>query len=411
MQTSRFDVAIVGAGPYGLSLATHLKHTDVRFRIFGQPMQAWRDMPRGMFLKSFGFATNVYTPDRSHDFVGYSIDRGLEPVEPCVIADFARYGQWVQKALVPDIDETNVERVERTSDGFLLTLQDGRTVRAKQVVIAVGVNHFAHMPTVLKSLPAQLASHTSQHRDYGVYAGRDVCIVGAGQSAFEAARLLQESGARPRLLVRANEISFSSRMTPHRSLWQRIRRPSSGLGPGLKNWVLETFPGFLHFIPDRWRVPFVNEHLGPQGAWWLVDRIVGKVPVLTNTEIVSAEPRGDRLALTVRTAGESVEVSCDHVVAATGYVVDVERMAFLEPKLRGDLIRVAGALAPALDAQFQSSVPGLYFVGFASSASFGPLFRFVAGAKYTAARLSRTLARRPQRQLAPAQQPQEAGVR
>src|SRR5262245_34720813 len=94
MPGDAIDVAIVGAGPYGMSLAVHLKKAGIPFRIFGKPMQTWCNMPRGMFLKSFGFATNIYTPHRSHDFVPYCRERGLESFEPCAIADFARYGVW-----------------------------------------------------------------------------------------------------------------------------------------------------------------------------------------------------------------------------------------------------------------------------------------------------------------------------
>src|SRR5882672_7489182 len=60
------DVAIVGAGPYGLSIAAHLRSTDVTFRIFRRPMQTWREhMPNGMLLKADGFASNLADPASS----------------------------------------------------------------------------------------------------------------------------------------------------------------------------------------------------------------------------------------------------------------------------------------------------------------------------------------------------------
>lgn len=392
MGSSTVDIAIVGAGPYGLSLAAHLKDLGVAFRIFGQPMQAWREMPRGMFLKSFGFATNVYTPDRRLGFVEYCRERGLESFEPCSIADFARYGVWAQQRLLPELEQVDVADVSRAGDRFVLALADGRSLTASRVVMAVGITHFAHMPAELAALPRGLASHTSHHRDYGAFAGKDVCIVGAGQSAFEAARLLSESGARPRLIVRGSTIGFSSKMPAHRSLWERIRRPQSGLGPGLKNWVLETFPLLVHFLPDRWRVPFVKEHLGPHGAWWLRDRVEGKVPVQIRTAIRAATPSAGRLTLQLSSPdGDRHSLECDHVVAATGYEVDLDRLGFIGEDLRRSIRRVERG--PALDYRFQSSVPGLYFIGLASSLSFGPLFRFVAGANYTARALSRELAR------------------
>jgi cation diffusion facilitator CzcD-associated flavoprotein CzcO len=392
MRPDSIDVAIIGAGPYGLSLATHLKDKGISFRIFGQPMRTWREMPRGMFLKSFGFATNVYTPDGRDDFVTYCVERNLESNEPCAIADFARYGVWMQKRLVPDVEQVDVAEVSQAGPGFGLMLANGERLQASRLVMAVGLTHFAEWPSELQALPRELASHTSQHRGYEAFAGKDVCVVGGGQSAFEAGRLLLEAGARPRLLVRASNVSFSDKMPLHRSLWERVRRPQSVLGPSLKNWVLEKLPLLAHFVPDRWRVPFVKSHLGPHGAWWLRDRILGKVPLHTDCSIIEAVPSGGRLTLRVHTKGSGDnEITCDHVVAATGYAVDIDRLPFMSADLRAQIRRIERG--PALDFRFQSSVPGLYFIGFASSLSFGPLFRFVAGAAYTSRALARELSR------------------
>jgi pyridine nucleotide-disulfide oxidoreductase len=392
MASGIIGVAIIGAGPYGLSLAACLKDKGVPFRIFGQPMQFWRDMPRGMFLKSFAFATNIYTRDRRLGFVEYSRERGLETFEPCAIADFAHYGVWVQQRLLPEIEPVEVSRLSRSGDVFELELADARKVLAKRVVVAAGVAHFAHMPAVLAALPRHLASHTSQHRDYGAFAGKDVAIVGAGQSALEAARLLLEAGARPQLLARGPRVAFSSRMPPRRSWWQSVRRPQSALGPGLKNWLLERFPLALHFAPDRWRLTFVASHLGPEGAWWLRDGIIGRVPILTSTTVAAACPIGERVELRLAGGdGKERSIVCDHVIAGTGFKVDLDRLPFLAAELHRSIRRLERG--PALDRRFQSSVPGLHFVGFASSPSFGPLFRFVAGAAFTSRTLARALAK------------------
>src|ERR1700737_3337868 len=56
---SHYETAIIGAGPYGLSLAAHLRHRGLSYEMFGQPMQSWSAfMPKGMLLKSEGFASN-----------------------------------------------------------------------------------------------------------------------------------------------------------------------------------------------------------------------------------------------------------------------------------------------------------------------------------------------------------------
>lgn len=392
MASGSTDVAIVGAGPYGLSLAAHLRQRGVAFRIFGEPMKFWFEMRKGMYLKSFGFATNVYVPDGKLSFVEYCRERGLEEREPCAIADFARYGVWVQEQAVPELERAEVTRVAADQDGFRLTLSTGEVVRARQVVVAVGLRYFARMPEGLAGLPASVASHTSQHHEFARFAGQDVCVVGAGQSALEAAGALREHGARPRLLVRGSVVRFSSKTPIERPVWQRLRAPTSGLGPGLKSWLLETFPPALHYAPAEMRLRLVRRHLSPEGAWWVRDRVEGKIPIHTGCTILGSGLRGDRVVLQVVEAGKGErEIEADHVIAGTGFEVDVDRLQLLDEGLRGRIRRIERA--PALNRHFESSVPGLFFVGAASVMSFGPLFRFVVGASYAAPRVARHLAR------------------
>jgi hypothetical protein len=95
--------------------------------------------------------------------------------------------------------------------------------------------------------------------------------------------------------------------------------------------------------------------------------------------------------------GRPEKLQVDHVIAGTGYRVDVERLSFMDPQLRSAVRRVAGTW-PALDKTFESSVPGLFFVGLPAAATFGPLLRFVHGSRFTAPRVAAALTRaRPQR--------------
>jgi hypothetical protein len=83
------------------------------------------------------------------------------------------------------------------------------------------------------------------------------------------------------------------------------------------------------------------------------------------------------------------ELLTDHVIAATGYRVDIGRLDFLSDNIRASLRFIENA--PALSQNFESSVSGLYFVGLASTHCFGPVMRFLFGAGYTARRLSEHL--------------------
>ena len=393
MHQSKVDVVIVGAGPYGLSLASQLSARGVERRIFGFPMRTWRQMPPGMYLKSFGFATSIPTPERHFTFPEYCRTRGLEDFEPIEYATFADYGEWFQQQLVPDLEQVQVTDIARLGQGFEVSLETGEHVRARRVVVAVGLGYFTVIPDVLSSLPRELITHTAHTAEYlrtAQYAGRDVTVIGAGQSALEAAALLHEGGAQVRILVR-RDVEWHGRFT-ERSLRNRLLNPNTVIGPGRKNWVLQHLPMLPHYLPDDRRVRLTRRYLGPAGSWWLRDRVEGKVPTLTHTSIVSAAVKNGKVCLHVRTAnGEEREIETEHVIAGTGYQADVNRLPFLNRALASEIRRIERS--PSLSRHFESSVPGLYFVGLSAAFSFGPLFRFVAGARYTTPKVARHVAR------------------
>jgi cation diffusion facilitator CzcD-associated flavoprotein CzcO len=244
----------------------------------------------------------------------------------------------------------------------------------------------------LAHLPRELACHTSEHHSYERFRGRDVCVIGAGQSALEAATLLYEAGARPQLLVRGAGPTFYDRTPRQRPIVARLREPMTVLGAGRMHWVLEHFPWAPYWLPAPKRVPFTRGYLGPSGAWWLRDRFEGKVPVRSLCEIVSARAEDDGVVLSVREPGGEKEIRTHAVVAGTGFEVDVDRLPFLDPELRGQIARIERA--PRLDRHFQSSVPGLYFAGVSAMFTFGPLVRFVCGTSFCCPVVARHLARR-----------------
>ncbi len=72
------NTVIVGAGPYGLSIAAHLKRHGVRFRIFGRAMDSWiSHMPTGMLLKSDGFASNISEPKGDYTLGQFCAEKGI----------------------------------------------------------------------------------------------------------------------------------------------------------------------------------------------------------------------------------------------------------------------------------------------------------------------------------------------
>jgi FAD-dependent urate hydroxylase len=391
---SSVSVAIIGAGPYGLSLAAHLAARKVKHRIFGRPMQFWSNVAEAggaRFLRTYCFGTNISTPNKGFSFADYSRPRSLETFEPCSIRDFAAYGHWFQQSNAPWVEPVDVSHVTGHGRGFALVLADGQRCIADHVIIAVGLTSFDFVPPALRSLAEPLAIHASRVADFAAFQGKDVAVVGAGQSALEAAALLQEVGARPHLLVRKNSIHWMNRVPHSRSLWQKLRSPISSLGSGPKAWALDHFPGALHRLPAALRSRFVKNYLSPGGAWWLRERIEHLVPICAGAVIVSAGNVGRRVELHLSLDdGRKRTLTVDHVIAGTGYNIDVDRLTFLDPQIRQAVRRTDGA--PILNASFETSVAGLRIVGPASAPSFGPLFRFVAGSEYTARVISAHIA-------------------
>ncbi len=188
------DIVIIGAGPYGLSIAAHLAKSSLTFRIFGSPMQSWRShMPKGMLLKSEGFASSLDDPDSSFTLRHYCEEMNLPYDDigtPVPVEVFSSYGLEFQKRLVPTLEQTDITSVSRTSEGFELETADGQIVHARTVIVATGITNFSYLPPFLVGLPGSHVSQSSQHHDLSSFRGKSVVVLGAGASAVDIAAIL-----------------------------------------------------------------------------------------------------------------------------------------------------------------------------------------------------------------------------
>jgi cation diffusion facilitator CzcD-associated flavoprotein CzcO len=391
------NTAIIGAGPYGLSIAAYFRRSGIPFRIFGRPMDSWLEhMPKGMMLKSDGFASDIYDPQKAFTLRQFCTERGIEYADagvPVRLDTFSAYGLAFRDRMVPELENKLVVNVERVADGFILRLEDGETFQARRVVLAVGIAHFEYVPESLAHLPPEFLSHSARHREVEPFRGHNVVVIGGGASALDLAGLLREAGADVQLVSRREELKFHSQPTGKaRSPWQQIRHPQSGLGPGMRSRFFASAPGLFYYLPQRLRLEAVRRTLGPSGGWFIRDKVVGKVPLHLGCTPQGAEVKDGRIHLSIRTAdGIKREIVTEHIIAATGYRVDLERLKFLNPEIRSQLKTVGGA--PVLSSAFESSMPGLYFVGVAAANSFGPVMRFAFGAGFAARTLTRALAK------------------
>jgi thioredoxin reductase len=391
------EVVIVGAGPYGLSLAAHLRKAGVSVRQFGLPMQLWRDfMPEGMFLKSQGFASNLSDPDHTYTLEAFCRATGRPYASyglPVPLDTFVAYGQWFRDELAPDVEEVLVTDVAQAGGGFEVSLANSEQVRARKAVVAIGVEAFAHVPEPLSALPSSVCTHSSAHTDLGALSGQEVIVVGAGQSALETAALLHEKGASVQLVARKDKLAWNGPPLPmDRPLLQRLREPESGLGSGWATWFYSSQPGLFRRLPRSTRVYRARTALGPAGATWLRNRVEGQFPILTGYSVKWARVQDGGVRLGLAGAdGSSRELAADHVIAGTGYRTDLTRLPFLGDQMLTSLRTVPGTGSSAVGRDYQSSIPGLYVIGPAVAPTMGPVMRFVFGSEHAATTVARQL--------------------
>ncbi len=396
MTISTVDIAVIGAGPYGLSLAAHLRQGKRSVRIFGSPMNLWtHHMPQGMHLKSEGFASNLYDPKGEFTLKDYSAERALPYADvglPVPIETFIAYGQEFQRRYVPHVENVQISSLKQSSDHFQLTTAAGEELRARQVVVAAGIVGFSYLPPLLASMAGPMVSHSSQHSDLTGFKGRKVAVIGAGASALDIAALLLQAGANAELIARRESLQFQDPPNEPRPLLERIKAPRSGLGTGWRSRMCTDIPLVFHALPESLRIRAVARHLGPAPCWFVRDAVANRLPTHLGVTVEGIHARNGRPSILLRQSGrEDREIEVDHVIAATGYRVALSRLAFIDETVQSRVRQAEGA--PILNRHFESSVPGLYFVGIAAANSFGPLLRFGYGANFAAKRVAVRLAK------------------
>jgi hypothetical protein len=385
------NVAIIGAGPYGLAAAAHLRRAGIEARVFGEPMSFWKDnMPAGLLLRSNWTATCIAEHQGELTLDSFCAATGISFGSPVPLHRFIDYGMWVQQKVVPDVDRRPVQTLETGPGGFRLTFADGTSVSASRVVVAAGIALFANRPAIGAGLPAELTSHTGDHQDFSRFKGARVLVVGGGQSALECAALLQESGAQAEVAIRRDHMHWLNGGKYQRMLgrYSRLVYAPTDIGPlGLSRLV--AVPDVFRRLPRRVQDPLAYRSIRPAGAAWLRPRLT-EVPITLGRTVVAATAQGEQVHVTFADGAAS---TVDHLLFGTGYRVDITRYPFLTAELAARIRRAGGY--PLLGRGMESSVPGLHFLGASAAWSFGPIARFVSGSWFTTRQLVRAIAGPP----------------
>jgi cation diffusion facilitator CzcD-associated flavoprotein CzcO len=365
--------------------------------MFGRVMEFWENqMPAGMFLRSSWEASHIADPDRKLTLDRYQATRNMPLPKPIPLGDFIDYGRWFQQQTVRDVDERRVVRLEQTAKGFSVSLEDGDCVHVARVVVATGIAPFARRLPQFDGLPRELVSHTSEHRDLSRLGRKRIVIVGAGQSALESAALLAEAGTEVEVIVRKPGVHWlDQKLRWLKSEANPVRRlfyPPTDVGPPGLNWIVAT-PGLFRRLPFSLQEKIAYRSIRPAGAGWVLPR-VGGVRITTGRVVTAASSVDGQVVLKL---DDNSQRCVDHVLLATGYRVDVSLYDFLAPELLKGVRRTDGY--PLLGPGFESSVPGLHFLGAPAARSFGPVCRFVSGTPYTTRALARCIAGKSRRKL------------
>jgi cation diffusion facilitator CzcD-associated flavoprotein CzcO len=370
---------IIGAGPFGLAMAAWAESRGLECTVVGLPMAFWRsNMPTGMLLRST--CDWHLDPAAVHTIDAWlaSTGRSCSEVEPLSLDFYLDYVDWFREQTGIRTHAATVLRLDRNADQFVATLDDGESIHARAVVVAIGLRYFANLPEEITSvLPADSFSHTCDSIDLGRLRNRRCLIVGGRQSAFEWAALLHEAGAR------SVHVSFRHD-TPafEQSDWSWV--------PPLVDRT-STDGGWYRRLPQNEK-DAITRRMWQEGRArlepWLAPRISHEsVHVWPRTEVSSGSRSGGAIEVRLDN-GQSLVV--DHILLATGYKVDMTRIAFLRDGNLWPGLELNDGY-PCLDTNLQSSHRGLFITGQPAVRDFGPFFGFTVSVRASAERIGAAL--------------------
>jgi len=390
----RFDTAIIGAGPFGLSIAAHLSRI-LGIIMFGEPMRTWRTlMPPDMLLRSDWEQTNLSAPNGAGTLEAWVRSGEGERVEPLPLQHFLRYAEWFHRSFVPQSDPADVAQLELADGGVRVTTVSGDEVQARNAVLALGVTPFPRVPPVLGASGDPRIRIVLERAGYEDLADKRVAVIGAGNNGVESALLAHRADAASvELLVRSRVRWFTEREphAPRGPVRQRLydlAYPVVGFGPPPIN-RFAIHPDAFARLPHAVRLRINQRLLRPGAAPWLREHVEGVIPITEGVEVQRVESRRDDLVLTL-SDGTTREV--DACIVACGFAFSRDGLKVLSPELRSRIAIQDGW--PVLDRSFRTNVPQISLVGFPAEGRFGPLSRFVEGADFAAQRVAESLAGR-----------------
>ncbi len=227
-----------------------------------------------MFLRSYRKQSSIADPERALSLDAYEARTGKKLGTPVSLSEFIDYGLWFQQQAQVEVDPRRVGRVTANGAGFELQLSDGEALAAQNVVIAAGIGAFPWKPPPFDALDTPLVSHSSEHTDYTGFRDNRVLVIGAGQSALEAATFLQEAGASTEILVRRPALRFlhGESLNERNGLLGRVLYPEWSVGPPGVN-LLVGLPTLYRRLPTRIAEPLAYRAIRPAASLRLQSKL------------------------------------------------------------------------------------------------------------------------------------------
>ena len=375
---TRVEVVVIGAGPGGLAAAAALQSRGVDVLVLDRSPNV------GSSWRTHYDRLHLHTPRRWSGLPGYPIPRrfGRWVARDDVVRYLEEYAAHHRLRLRLGCAVTRVERGRPAAARWVVTLEDGTTVEAEHVVVATGYNHTPVVPDWpgLATFTGEVV-RAKDYRNGRPYAGRDVLVVGTGNTGTEIATDLAEHGA--------TRVWLAVRTPPHILARTRLGIPAQATGILVRRLpprLVDRLSGVLAAVQE----PDLTAYGMPRPANDVYSRVlVGRVPV-QDVGVVEAirsrrvEPVGavDSFDSADVTLVDGRRLRPDAVVLATGY------RAGLEPLVGHLGVLGSRGLPVAHGAQQPAGAVGLWFTGFRNPIS-GALRELRIDATRVAAAISR----------------------
>jgi lysine/ornithine N-monooxygenase len=363
---------IIGAGPYGISLAYDLWERGISFKIAGNPFELWLSHTlNSSSIRSDRHASEIFTRNKTFDLTAF-IKEAYPHNATFILKQrlpnhlFRSYLTNVLKNLPFEIYNQKVTKLTKEKNLFQITIENGQTFEAEQVVLATGIGQHKKLPKILEKLPKDLVAHSWDVNTYANWKDKRLLVIGGGQSAAESVEHL----------YRNNDITWLMRRPP------LFYSEPINLPKPIFKLILYLSPYFYYIPPKfkkRFAKKFVETTVTPDMKHLLKEKKV----------TLHYEDAG-QLGLIEHTGklySNTLKQQFDGIVAATGYHYHLQHLSFIDDHL---LQKVkAEKEIPKVNFNFETNVKGLFIVGGMAEPTYGPAQRFMIGMRHATLRLGK----------------------